>query len=184
MRKNYFAKLVNYMKNVYHIERGLNKLTDTRVNPTHKTEQVIMIVILGFILRIKSFNELNFMIKDDEFKKLFPRGTKQPQIDTIRDTLKVAETNGLKLMNQHIVKKAVVNKVFDNGTIDGHTVVAIDGTKFFGSNKKSCPECLRNNAHSFHSGVVMSTIGYGPKMVIDFGCLNSKEKGNMKKIHN
>jgi len=27
MRKNYFAKLVSYMKNVYHIERGLNKLS-------------------------------------------------------------------------------------------------------------------------------------------------------------
>jgi len=34
MRKNYFAKLVKYMKNVYHIERGLNKLSDGRVNPT------------------------------------------------------------------------------------------------------------------------------------------------------
>jgi len=47
-------------------------------------------------------------------------------------------------------------------------VVAIDGTKFFGSNKKSCPECLRNDNHNFHSGVVMSTIGDGPKLVIDF----------------
>ena len=47
-------------------------------------------------------------------------------------------------------------------------MVAIDGTKFFGSNKKSCPECLRNDNHNFHSGVVMSTIGDGPKLVIDF----------------
>ncbi|MDR3585744.1 MAG: hypothetical protein P4L59_10545 [Desulfosporosinus sp.] len=35
MRKNYFAKLVRYMKNVYHIESGLNKLFDGRVNPTY-----------------------------------------------------------------------------------------------------------------------------------------------------
>jgi UDP-N-acetylglucosamine enolpyruvyl transferase len=28
MRKNYFAKLVKYIKNVYHIERGLNKLSE------------------------------------------------------------------------------------------------------------------------------------------------------------
>jgi len=34
MRKNYFVKLVRYMKNVYHLERGLNKLSDGRVNPT------------------------------------------------------------------------------------------------------------------------------------------------------
>ena len=33
MRKNYFAKLMNYMKNVYSIDRLFNKLEDLRVNP-------------------------------------------------------------------------------------------------------------------------------------------------------
>ena len=89
-------------------------------------------------------------------------------IDTIRDTLKVIDIKGLKQINEYIIKKAVENKVFENGTIDGHTVAAIDGTKFFGSNKKSCPECLRNKAHCFHSGAVMSIVGDGPKLVIDF----------------
>lgn len=42
MRKNYFAKLVKYMKNVYHVERGLNKLTDGRANSTYSTGKVIM----------------------------------------------------------------------------------------------------------------------------------------------
>ena len=46
MRKNYFVKLVSYMKNVYHVERGLNKLSDERVNPTYSTGQVIMPVFL------------------------------------------------------------------------------------------------------------------------------------------
>ena len=55
MRKNYFAKLVRYMKNVYHIERGLHKLSDGRVNPTYSTGQVILPVLFGFLLRIKSF---------------------------------------------------------------------------------------------------------------------------------
>jgi predicted transposase YbfD/YdcC len=154
------------MKNVYHIEHGLNRLSDGRVNPTYSTGQVILPVLLGFLLRIKSFNELNLMIKSNEFSKLFPRGTKLPQVDAIRDTLKVIDIIGLKQINQHIVKKAVENKVFENGIIDGYTVVAIDGTKFFGSNKKSCSECLRNKTHCFHSGVVMSTVGSGPKLVI------------------
>ncbi|HEY8909123.1 MAG TPA: transposase [Desulfosporosinus sp.] len=112
------------------------------------------------------------MIKDNEFGKLFPRGTKLPQVDAIRDTLKVIDINGLNHINHHIVRKSVENKVFENGTIDGYTVVAIDGTKFFGSNKKSCPECLKNTKdekiHSFHSGAVMSTVGIGPKLVIGF----------------
>jgi len=112
MRKNYFAKLVNYMKNVYHIQRGLNKLSDGRVNPTYSTGQVILPVLLGFLLRIKSFNELNFMIKNNEFSQLFPRGTKLAQVDAIRGTLKVIDINGLNQINQHIVKRSVENKVF------------------------------------------------------------------------
>jgi len=172
MRKNHFAKLVKYMKNVYHVDRGLNKLSDGRVNPTYSTGQVILPVLFGFLLRIKSFNELNLMIKNNEFSKLFPRGTKLPQIDAIRDTLKVMDIDGLKQINQHIVKAAIQNKTFENGTIDGYMVAAIDGTKFFGSNKKSCSECLKNTkgktTHCFHSGAVMSTVGIGPKLVIGF----------------
>ena len=114
MRKNYFIKLVRYMKNVYHLEHGLNKLSDGRVNPTYCTGQVILPVLFGFLLRIKSFNELNFMIKNNEFSKLFPRGTKLPKIDAIRDTLKVLDLEGLKQVNQNIVKTAVENKIFDN----------------------------------------------------------------------
>jgi len=70
MRQNYFAKLVRYIKNVYHVDRGLNKLSDGRVNPTYNTGQVILPMLLVFLLRIKSFNELNFMIKNNEFSKL------------------------------------------------------------------------------------------------------------------
>ena len=85
------------MKNGYHIELGFNKLSDGRVNPTYSTGQVILPVLFGFLLRIKSFNELNFMIKNNEFSKLFSRGTKLPQVDT----LKVIDINGLKQINQH-----------------------------------------------------------------------------------
>jgi len=167
-RKNYFVKLVRYMKNVYNIENGINKLSDGRVNPTYDTAKVVTLVLFGFLLRVKSFNELNLMIKNNEFNKLFSRGTRLPLIDAIRDTLKVIDIKGLKEINKSIIKKALENKVFENGTIDGLTVAAIDGTKFFGSNKKSCPECLKNKAHCFHSGAVMSIVGDGPKLVIDF----------------
>src|SRR5665648_225007 len=83
MRNNYFVKLVRYIKNVYHLDRGLNKLSDGRVNPTYSTGQVILPVLFGFLLRIKSFNELNFRIKNNEFNKLVPRGTKLAQVDAI-----------------------------------------------------------------------------------------------------
>jgi len=58
MRKNYFAKIVKYMKKVFEIENGLKKITDARMNPTYKTNQSLLPVLLGFIVRIRSFNEL------------------------------------------------------------------------------------------------------------------------------
>ena len=104
MRQNHFVKLVRYLKNVYHVDRGLSELSDGRVNPTYSTGQVILPVLFGFLLRIKSFNELNFMIRNKEFTKLVSRGTKLPQVDAIRETLKVIDINGLNQINHHIVK--------------------------------------------------------------------------------
>ena len=63
-------------------------------------------------------------------------------------------------------------------------VVAIDGTKFFGSNKKNCSECLKNTngdkTHCFHSGAVMSTVGIGPKLVIGFEMYKPEQDSTSK----
>jgi len=113
MDKNYFAKLINYMKNVYHIENGIRKLKDGRVNPTYNTAQVIMPLLLGFMIRIESMNELKFKLQENEFAHIFSWGTRLPHIDTFRDTLKVLEIDGLKVILRHTVERAIANKVFD-----------------------------------------------------------------------
>ncbi len=168
MRNNHFAKLVKYMKDVFGVDKGLSQLKDARVNPKYKTGQVILPLLLGLLLRIESMNELKFMIAENEFGNVIKRGTELPQIDTIRDTIKVIDLDGLEVILTHTVKKAIKNKVFSNGTIDGYMVGAVDGTKFFGSKKKSCPKCLTSKDHFYHSGVVMSTVGNGPKLVVGF----------------
>ncbi len=142
MRNNYFRKLMNYIRNVYNIDRFICKMKDSRINPTYRSGQVILTVLFGFLLRIRSFNELSCMLKENEFARLFPTGTKLPMIDAIRDTLKVTDLKCLGRMNRHIIRTAISNKVFDNGTIDGYTVAAVDGTKFFGSYLKQC-ECFQ-----------------------------------------
>ena len=180
MRKNYFGKLVKYIKKVYKIDEGLRSLTDGRINPTYQTGHVASLALFGFLLRIKSFNELNNLIKGNEFQKLYPRGTQLPKIDTIRDTLKVIDLSNLRKLNKSIVDKAFRNKVFNKGTIDGYKVAAIDGTKFFGSNKKNCEKCLRNGNHHYHSGVVMSLIGDKPRLVIDFEMIKPSKDFSIK----
>jgi len=95
LRKNYFVKLIKYIKNVYNVELEIRKLIDESVNPSYKTGEVMLPVLFDFLLRIKSMNELNCMLKENEFKKLFKKATKLPQIDTIRDTLKVIDLKAL-----------------------------------------------------------------------------------------
>ena len=51
MRFNYFAKLIKYMKNVYNIERGINKLSDGRKNPKVLTNLSYSITIKSTSLR-------------------------------------------------------------------------------------------------------------------------------------
>ncbi len=75
--------------------------------------------MLGFILRVRSFNELNNMIVAEEFKNIIPRGIKLPKIDAIRDALKVVDISKLRDVLKYGISKARENKVFDNGTIDG-----------------------------------------------------------------
>ena len=75
--------------------------------PTYKTNKVILPVLFGFILRIRSFNELNNMIKNKDFKKFSGKTCKLPGIDTICDTLKVIEIDGLREMLKCCITKTM-----------------------------------------------------------------------------
>ncbi|MHC1747318.1 MAG: hypothetical protein AB9856_02885 [Cellulosilyticaceae bacterium] len=119
------------------IEDALKALTDGRKNAKYTTSEAVLPGLLGFIMRIQSFNELKYKIRSNEFKNIASKRMKLPPIDTIRDTLKVTNTQRVYKMHNEIFKKAKRNKVFEEGTIDGYTVAAIDGTKLFGSYKKS-----------------------------------------------
>ena len=103
--ENYFVKLLRYMKNVYHIDHGLSRLTDRRVSPKYKTPQVILITLLALQLRIKSVNELKYLLKENAFKSIFSPSTPLPQIDTIIDTLKSVDVTGLKSIQKALVQK-------------------------------------------------------------------------------
>lgn len=110
---------------------------------------------------------------------------KVPQIDTIRDTLKVVDNQGLYKMHRKIIKRAKCNKVFDQGTIDGYTVVAIDGTKLFISYRKSCDECCTTTVRNkktqyFHSVAFMSLIGKEPRLIMDFELYKGSEDSSKK----
>jgi hypothetical protein len=60
MTRNYLKKFIKYSKKVYRIEESLKILKDTRKSPTYTTAEAVLPVLLGFIMRIQSFNELKF----------------------------------------------------------------------------------------------------------------------------
>ncbi len=166
------------MKNVLHIDKQLEYITDGRVNPTYKTKKAVLIVLMGFILRLTSLNEIDRYIKTGEFDILFAKNTKLPQVDSIRNTLKKIELEGLRIINKSIVNKSIRNKVFANGTMDGNVVAAIDGSQILDSKKKKCDQCLTMNkrgiAHYTHNAAVMSIIGNAPNIALDFEMYKAK----------
>ena len=121
MRKSYLRMLLAYMKKVYKVENTLGKLSDNRVNSTYRTSEAILPVLLGFLVRIQSLNELKYKIRSKDFQGVISRKTKLPQIDVIREVLKRIDLSGLEDLTSSIVKKAREKKVFKKGTIDGYT---------------------------------------------------------------
>ena len=108
-----------------------------------------------------------------EFKKLFPKRRKLPSVDTMRDTLKLIDLNGLASMNYGINNIAIRNHLFQNGTIDGYLIVAIDDAWLFDSTKKRCEKCLnyeiRGKQYYCHKSVVGNTV----PLILDFEMYNN-----------
>ena len=50
-----------------------------RFSPKYKTHQVILIILLAFQLRIKSMNDLKYLLKENEFRNLFSSGIQLSQ---------------------------------------------------------------------------------------------------------
>lgn len=182
MRENYFIKLMKYIKNVYHMDEQIERVTDSRLNPTYKTSQIIFLVLIGFLLRIQSFNQLNFMIKAGEFENIYSKEESLPKIDAIRSSLKSANLNALQRINRTIIKRAIRNKSLAGGTIDGYTVAAIDGTNLFSTKKPLCDDCIRSNSRGniyfAHRCTVMSLIGEGANLVIDYEIIKHRKEAN------
>jgi len=79
---------MKYIKNVYQIDKQIKNTSDKRVNPTYKTSEIISLVLTEFLLRVQSFNQLNFVINTGQFDNLDSDKDNIPKIDVIRNSLK------------------------------------------------------------------------------------------------
>ena len=185
MNTNYLKQMLTYINKVYHIGKKMNTLKDKRIKFSAKVSTISFVVLFGFILQIRSFNRLEHLLEKNKFKKLLPKKTKVPRIDTVRRSLSDFDLEGLNNMHNQIIKTAVKNKVFRASTMDGLKVVAIDGVELFESTKKCCDKCLSRVhnggvTHYFHRSVVCSTVGSDPHLILGQEMLEPKTDGSNK----
>ncbi|WP_207635881.1 hypothetical protein [Clostridium senegalense] len=185
MSKKHLYKLLTYINKVYDLSEKIKGLKDKRPKPKVATSTVSFLVLMGFMLQMRSFNRLNKWTKKDKFKRLFKRGTKLPSIDTIRYSLSEFDLDTLNNMYDNVIKTIKKNKVFIKGTIDDFRVAAIDGVELFESTEKHCNECLtrkdkNGKIHYFHKSIVCMMIGIKPNIIIGQEMLNRKKDSSEK----
>lgn len=185
MNKSYLKQLFTYINKVYDIGEKIKTLKDKRVKSQVKISTISFVVLFGFMLQIRSFNRLEHWLKKDKFKKVLPKKTKTPHIDTIRRCLSDFDLDGLKNIHNNIIKTTIKNKVFRKGTIDSLKVVAIDGVELFESTKKCCNKCLSRVqrdgiTHYFHRSVVCTTVGSDPHIILGQEMLEPKNDSSDK----
>ena len=185
MNKSYLKQMLTYFSKVYHLGEKINTLKDKRIKSSIKVSTISFITLFGFMLQIKSFNRLEHWLERGKFNKLLPKKTKMPRIDAVRRCLSDFDMEGLNNIHNHIIKTAIKNKVFRNGTVDNLKVVAIDGVELFESTKKCCDDCLTRidksgTIHYFHRSVVCATVGSDPHIILGQEMLEPKRDGSNK----
>jgi len=179
-------KFLKYIKRVFDFYNIVKSQKDLRKKQTLKTGVIFTIVFWGFILRVQSFNQLEKMINYGCFNPLFSKKVKLPSIDAIGEALAKWDLVALEKSFQSINSVLAKKKTFSNGTIDGFTVCAIDGTDIVNTGeKKKCKHCILmktpNGYHYVHKSVVAMVIGDELNCVIKQNML--KVKSEEKKIN-
>ena len=65
--------MLHYLYSVYDLGTKIKRLKDQRSNPKITTAAIAFSVILGFMLKIRSFNQLDDYLEYDDFRGLVPK---------------------------------------------------------------------------------------------------------------
>jgi len=179
-------KFMDYINKVYSVARYARQIRDGRKRRSIKTSVVAYLLIFAFIFKISSFNEMKYYMEENKqrFKNLFPKGTRLPKIDAVREIVKEMELSDVRSMFDGIIDKTVENKVLRENTINGLRVSAVDGVELFSSKVKCCENCLTREVKGedeyFHKAVVCMTVGSDPHIALGVEILGPKNDGSDK----
>ena len=156
-------QFLKYINNVYHFHDIVKKQKDFRKRRNHETAKIFTIVFWSEVLRVRSFNKLEKMLRYGVFNPLFKGDTGMPSIDAISETMTKWDVTALKECFEEMIRILFENKTFEEGTIDGYAVCAFDGTNVHTSSKKKCEDCATmkvGKKYKYgHKTIVAMTIG-------------------------
>ena len=79
------------------------KLRDKRTNPKITTSSIAFTLLIGFMLKIRSFNQLDDWLEHNDFRRIVPKKMRLPRIDAIRDSLKLIEITDIEALHHSIL---------------------------------------------------------------------------------
>ncbi len=179
-------KFAKYVNECYGVSKRVKQLRDGKKRRSIKTSVVGYILVFSFVLQVSSFNRIKYLLESNKqrFKNLFPKGTRIPKIDAVRETVKALNIDDVKDMFNGILKDVIENKVLRENTINGLRVAAVDGVELFSSDKKLCDDCLTREIggveQHFHKAVVCMTVGTDPHIALGAEMLIPKTDGSKK----
>jgi hypothetical protein len=138
-------QFIKYANKVYGLAQALLGVSDGRVNPRVPLKEILALIIFSLVVNMHSFNLMESALKQGYYNKLLKKRKVKGSADTFGYGLAGAGIEQLKRFNDQIIKKARYGKVFQHGTVDGFTVVALDGTEVRRTQSEhwSCEQCRR-----------------------------------------
>ena len=117
------------------------------------------------------------LLRQGYFRKLLKKEKPKGSADTFGYALARMDHAQLEKYNYEIIRTSRYNKVFQGGTIDGFTVVALDGTEAFRTQSAgwSCEKCRRTERTNpdgsketdYHENVVGAAyVGRSPNLIL------------------
>ncbi|NLB51769.1 MAG: transposase [Syntrophomonadaceae bacterium] len=135
-----------YINKVYRFNQFLSGLSDGRTNPSIPLTTVIAVLFLGIVTRMGSLNQIEEKMRQGYFNKALKQKIKKGSAETFGNVLEVSNVEQYVQYCREVVKISRYNKAFKDGTLDGFTVVALDGTELTRTESKhrSCDRCKKS----------------------------------------
>lgn len=178
-------RYIAYLEKIFHFDRHVAALRDSRDGAHVSTRSVWMSVFLMFAFRLPSFHRLEQDLLRPGMWRRYLKGP-PPSADTLGYCLSRFQVKELRVMLQHHVRTAGRNKAFRPQVKGGLRTIAFDGHELFWSTARCCEKCQVREVtikspkpHTvkqyYHRVVVAQIVGATPPAILDVELIGPTE---------